>query len=230
MKETENEFMTCPHCNNEIEYLQYISEVQERGTIGISINEDGEVEQGDMDCDDTDTTQTDTECPQCGRTLSTENVIIKNPKKKSNTETYKFSIGKTPDKITEIIKEIRSKDILMELKEGKHKGLILSFKPKEITPIDLSKEIDNGDSETTDKVIHKKEEETFKIDPLFKQGSICPKCKHFFAEEKELKITLEKNKYPLFNNEEEISQDTSTCPKCKHEFNRIEQYMKLITK
>ena len=224
----EEEKMFCPHCNEQIEYLHYDSQVQERGTIQININEDGEVEQGDMDTDDAETIETDTECPHCEHPLEPEDVIVKNKKERIQQE---FKVGEkiktVYGQMPGIVTEIEGTKIGVKMINGTHKGMTLMYRPKDLTKVDKTIEVDEGNSETDEKIIHKKEKEYFEIDPLFAQGSICPKCKHFFAEETRINLKETKGYCPMSYNEAKV-EDTSTCPKCLFEFNRVEQYKKII--
>lgn len=226
MEEESQDKMYCPHCDNQIiDEIWYSSNVRETGTIELSIDEHGNIEYGDMDTTDSDTQDTDYECPNCQGNLHEDNIIIKK-EKSAKIPTYKIGekviLKQTKEKLT-IISTLTKTKIICEDKTKRH----WTYFTHQIEKINKRKEIDNGNSETEERIISKKEEESFKIDPLLQQGSICPECKHFFAEGTKIRLPSIEVFVPEYYGEK--IEEMSTCPKCKHEFNRLEEYKKILT-
>ena len=239
MEETK---ILCPECENEIDHLKYVSNVREYGSFNINLDEeDEELSEGDFNHEDSETQDTETECPSCGANIGVNECIIKKPKQKKRKK-IKYIEGNEVmytlwggEKVKAVITNIEKRKIKIKVtQEGPSKGNTYTVREHQIEKLDKSKEIDNGDSETEEKIIHKKEdpEGTYKIDPLLRYTSICPKCSYLFAETDPLSITNIRTRiepaYAPFDTDEGTIP-TTTCPKCTHEFNRVKTQQKQLS-
>ena len=234
----------CPHCSEEINKLNYEAKVDEWGRVSIYLNKTtGKIEEGSQDMSDSDTTESITKCPSCEHTLEAKDIIIEGFTK----EKIKYKIGDkiifTEDTCNHQFK-IGTKAIIIEIeqnfdeihlfkeKKGSPKGRSY-FTQKDIKLINPKEEIDKGQSEGFEMIINKEDKEEYKIDPMLKDGSICPSCKKYFADPQDPNRWEDRNIIDLkIENGKFINKNKklSICPFCSHEFDKAKEFNKLIKK
>ena len=65
----------CPNCREEINHLEFTSQVREYGITSLYRNRDGEIDTDDHDTHDSETQETSYQCPECSEDLNASDCI-----------------------------------------------------------------------------------------------------------------------------------------------------------